>query len=294
MITGNLLWVLIGTMLLGIASGMIGSYSYLQKQSLVGDAASHAALPGIAIAFMMTGQKTLPVLMFGAAITSALAVYCIQFIIRFSKLKADSAIGLVLSVFFGLGIVLLTTINKNGSGNQSGLNDFIFGKAAIMTSQDLVWLLITACLILLISLLFYKEWKLMIFDPQYAKNIGLPVEWLRMVLTGLVVLTIVTGIQAVGVILMSAMLIIPAVTARLWTLRLSTMLTLSAVIGGFAGAGGTYISSLRSGLSTGPIIVLLAAVIFFISYMISPEKGLRSKFKRKKIFQEDVIHEVQK
>lgn len=280
MLSGNLLWVMLGTTLLGTAAGITGTFSFLQKQSLVGDAAAHAALPGIAIAFLLTGQKDLPILIVGAAITSALSVYCIQWIVAFSKIKADAAIGLVLTVFFGIGVVFLTVVNHSPLGNQSGLNDFIFGKAATMTKVDLAWLFISATIIIIVSLLFYKEWKLLIFDPVYARGIGLPVEALKAILTVLIVLTIVTGIQSVGVILMSALLIIPAVSARLWTIKLSSMLILSAAIGGISGMLGTFISSMRTGLSTGPIIVLVAASIFFISYLISPA-GRLNKYLRK-------------
>lgn len=283
MLSGNLLWVLMGTMLLGIAAGITGTFSFLQKQSLVGDAAAHAALPGIALAFLVTGQKDLPILMLGAGITSALSVYCIQWIVSFSKMKADAAIGLVLTVFFGVGVVFLTVVNHSPLGNQSGLNNFIFGKAATMTKADLTWLFISATIIILVSLLFYKEWKLLIFDPVYAKGIGLPIEALKATLTVLIVMTIVTGIQSVGVILMSALLIIPAVSARLWTKKLSSMLVLSAAIGGLSGIVGTFVSATRSGLSTGPLIVLVAAAIFFISYLISPT-GQINKFLRKKQF----------
>jgi len=283
MLSGNLLWVLSGTMLLGIAAGITGTFSFLQKQSLVGDAAAHAALPGIALAFLLTGQKELPILMLGAGITSALSVYCIQWIVSFSKLKADAAIGLVLTVFFGIGVVFLTVVNRSPLGNQSGLNNFIFGKAATMTKADLMWLFISATIIILVSLLLYKEWKLLIFDPVYAKGIGLPIEALKATLTVLIVMTIVTGIQAVGVILMSALLIIPAASAKLWTKKLSSMLVLSATIGGISGITGTFISAMRTGLSTGPIIVLVAAAIFFISYFISPS-GQISKYRRKMQF----------
>ncbi|WP_230199398.1 metal ABC transporter permease [Bacillus ndiopicus] len=289
MLSGNLLWVLTGTMLLGIAAGITGTFSFLQKQSLVGDAAAHATLPGIALAFLLTGQKELPVLMIGAALTSALSIYCIQWIVTYSKLKADAAIGLVLAVFFGVGIVLLTIVNRSPLGNQSGLNDFIFGKAATMTKSDLTWLLMSAIIIIAVSLLMYKEWKLIIFDPVYAKGIGLPVGALKACLTALIVMTIVTGIQAVGVILISALLIIPAASAKLWTKRLNTMLLFSAITGGLAGVAGTFISSLRVGLSTGPIIVLCASSIFFVSYLFSPKSGQLSKYIRKNKFQQGEV-----
>ncbi|WP_341323801.1 metal ABC transporter permease [Solibacillus sp. FSL H8-0523] len=288
MISGNLLWILLGTMLLGLAAGVIGTFSFLQKQSLIGDAAAHAALPGVALAFLATGEKDLPILMLGAVITSTLAVYSIQGIVNYSKLKADAAIGLVLSVFFGMGIVFLTIVNRQPGGNQSGLSDFIFGKAAAMTKSDLYWLFICAGLILIVSVLLQKQWKLMIFDPIYAKSIGLPVTFLKIMLTALIVLTIVTGIQAVGVILMSALLIVPAATAKLWTKTVATMLIFSGALGGISGLVGTYISSLKTGLSTGPIIVLVSAFVFVISYLISPKAGLVSKVMYKRRLQSEV------
>lgn len=295
--TGNLLWVLIGAILLGIAAGLNGTFAFLQKQSLVGDAAAHAALPGIALAYLILQQKDLPILMLGAAITSTLAVYLIQWIVSQSKLKADASIGLVLSVFFGFGIVLITLVNQGAGGNQSGLNDFIFGKAATMAKSDLIWLSGSALLIILMCLLFFKEWKLMIFDPVFAKGIGLPIERLRILLTALTVLTIVTGIQAVGVILMAAMLIIPAAASRFWSNHLGIMLVTSAFFGALSGALGTTISSLRVGLSTGPIIVLCASSLFLLSYCFAPTRGLLSKSRKKKavkqrrLVQEATSHE---
>ena len=293
MLTGNLLWVLAGAILLGIAAGLNGTFAFLQKQSLVGDAAAHAALPGIALAYLIFEKKDLPILMLGAAITAALSVYMIQWIVSHSKLKADAAIGLILSVFFGIGIVLITIVNQSGTGNQSGLNDFIFGKAATMAKSDLIWLSSSAILIILMCLLFFKEWKLMIFDPIFAKGIGLPVERLRILLTALTVLTIVTGIQAVGVILMAAMLIIPAAAARFWSSHLGIILVTSAFFVALSGALGTMISSLRIGLSTGPIIVLVAATLFSLSYFFAPNRGLISKLHKKRAFKRQrIVNEV--
>ncbi|QEY21460.1 metal ABC transporter permease [Psychrobacillus sp. AK 1817] len=289
MLSGNLLWVLTGAILLGVAAGLNGTFAFLQKQSLVGDAAAHAALPGIALAYLIFEKKDLPILMIGAAITAALSVYMIQWIVNHSKLKADAAIGLILSVFFGIGIVLITIVNQSGTGNQSGLNDFIFGKAATMAKSDLIWLSGSAILIILMCLLFFKEWKLMIFDPIFAKGIGLPVERLRTLLTALTVLTIVTGIQAVGVILMAAMLIIPAAAARFWSSHLGIILVTSAFFGALSGALGTMISSIRTGLSTGPIIVLVAAALFLISYFLAPTRGLLSKIRKKRSFKRQRI-----
>ncbi|MER2260537.1 MAG: iron chelate uptake ABC transporter family permease subunit [Psychrobacillus sp.] len=289
MLTGNLLWVLAGAILLGVAAGLNGTFAFLQKQSLVGDAAAHAALPGIALAYLIFEKKDLPLLLLGAAITSALSVYLIQWVVNHSKLKADAAIGLILSVFFGIGIVLITIVNQSGTGNQSGLNDFIFGKAATMAKSDLIWLSSSAILIILMCLLFFKEWKLMIFDPIFAKGIGLPVERLRILLTALTVLTIVTGIQAVGVILMAAMLIIPAAAARFWSSHLGIVLVTSAFFGAVSGALGTMISSLRTGLSTGPIIVLVAASLFILSYFFAPTRGLISKLHKKRMFKRQHI-----
>ncbi|MRX72423.1 iron chelate uptake ABC transporter family permease subunit [Bacillus lacus] len=273
----NTQWVLFGTLLLGVSSGVLGSFALLRKQSLVGDAVAHAALPGVCLAFMASGRMSLPILLAGAALTGLIAAFLIGFITKHTKIKQDTSLGLVLSVFFGFGIVLLTYLQNHGSGNHSGLNHFIFGQAASMVPADVRVIAVASGILLFITALFFKEFKLMIFDPQFAKGIGLPTGFLNALLMGLIVTAVVIGLQAVGVILMAAMLITPSITARYWTDRLGVMIFLSGILGGLSGAAGTLLSTAVNGMPTGPLIIVTATMLFLISLVAAPEKGLLSK-----------------
>lgn len=273
----NTQWVLLGTMLLGIVSGVVGSFTLLRKQSLIGDAMAHSALPGVCIAFLLYGSKSLIWFLVGAAIAGLISSFFIQMIINHSRIKEDSALGIIISVFFGFGIVLLTYIQHNGSGNQSGLDAFIFGKAASMVAADVRLISIIALILLVIIAIFYKELKLLTFDPQFAKGIGLPAKFLNGLLLLLIVCSVVIGLQAVGVVLMAAMLITPAISARYWTDKLSYMIILSGVIGGISGVLGTLLSTITKGMATGPLIIVAATFMFLVSLIFAPKKGLLAK-----------------
>ncbi|WP_442636641.1 metal ABC transporter permease [Rossellomorea marisflavi] len=274
---GNTQWVILSTLLLGIASGVMGSFALLRKQSLIGDAVAHSALPGICLAFMIMGEKDFFGLLVGAAVTGLIAAYLIQAVTRTSKIKEDTAICLFLSVFFGLGIVLLTKVAQMPSGNQSGLDHFIFGQAASLVGKDVRLMGGTAFVLILVITVFFKEFKLITFDAQFAKGVGLPVQRLNFLFLSLLVITVIVGIQAVGVILMAALLITPAISARYWTDSLHRMVAIAGVFGGVSGVVGTIISTMGKGLSTGPFIVLTASAIFVISILFAPSKGMISK-----------------
>jgi manganese/zinc/iron transport system permease protein len=273
----NTQWVLFGTILLGVASGVLGSFALLRKQSLIGDAMAHAALPGICLAFLLYGTKSIGWFLVGAALSGLLATYFIQVIINHSRIKEDTAIGLVLSVFFGFGIVLLTKIAQSENGNQSGLDDFIFGQAASLVGNDVRVISGVAIVLLIVTWLLFKELKLFTFDRQFAQGIGLPTGLLNGLLMALIVSAVVIGLQAVGVILMAAMLITPAISARYWTDRLDRMVVVAGTIGALSGMLGTLLSSMANRLPTGPVIVLAATVIFIISLIFAPNRGLVSK-----------------
>lgn len=273
----NMQWVLLGTMLLGIASGVLGSFALLRKQSLVGDAVAHAALPGICIAFLLTGEKSMTALLIGATISGLLAAYCIQIITSSTILKEDTAICLVLSVFFGFGIVLLTKVSQTGSGNKSGLDDFIFGQAASLTGNDVMLMTGAAAVLIIVTTLLFKELKVLTFDPDFAKGLGLPTRFLNFTFLSLLVAAVVVGIQAVGVILMASMLITPAIAARYWTNSLGKMTVISGFFGALSGISGTIMSTLGEGLPTGPFIVVTATILFLISMLFAPERGLVTK-----------------
>ena len=270
----TLMIVAIGAALLGAVSGTLGTYAVLRRQSLLGDAISHAALPGIAIAFLLTGSKTPLILVLGAAIAGWLGTLLILSIVRLTRIKYDSALGIILSTFFGFGLVLHTLIQRTGNANQAGLDTFLFGQAATILESDVLTIGILGGIAIVIMLVFWKELKLLVFDEGFAASLGFPIRALDILLTSLLVIAIVLGLQAVGAVLMSAMLVAPAVAARQWTNKLSVMMFLAACFGALAGVSGTIISSSASRIPTGPTIVLCATVVVGFSIAFAPNRGL--------------------
>lgn len=266
--------VALGSATLGIVSGALGTYAVLRKQSLLGDAISHAALPGIALAFLLTGSKAPLVLMLGAVAAGWVGTLLVMSILNTSRVKDDSALGLVLSVFFGFGLVLLTFIQRRPDATQAGLDKFLFGQAAALLERDVVTMAGLGTLALLTMLLFWKEFKLLSFDPEFGASLGYPIRLLDVLLTTLLVIAIVLGLQTVGVVLMSAMVVAPAAAARQWTDRLGLMVGLSAFFGALAGVSGAVISSTTTRLPTGPTIVLCISAIVLISLSGAPNRGL--------------------
>ena len=270
--------VTLGAALLGIVSGALGTYAVLRKQSLLGDAISHAALPGIAIAFLITGTKSSAILMLGAMIAGWIATLFVLAITKNTRVSYDSSLGTILSVFFGFGLVLLTLIQKLPNANQAGLSTFLFGQAAALVQQEVITMAIFGIIALIPVILFWKEFSLLAFDPEFGKSLGLPMQWIDILLTSLLVIAIVIGLQTVGVVLMSAMLVAPAVAARQWTDRLGVMLLLSAFFGAISGISGTLLSSSISQLPTGPTIVLCISVVVIISLLLAPNRGIFWQF----------------
>lgn len=269
--------IAIGTAILGAVCGMLGSFAVLRKQSLLGDAISHAALPGIAIAFLITGAKDSNVLLLGALVSGLVGTFWIRGIMTKTHLKSDTALGLILSLFFGFGMLLLTFIQKQPNANQAGLDKYLFGQAATLLIAD-VWLMVIVtgvCLVIL--LLFWKEFKILLFDADYTKTLGFNTKFIDVLITSFIVLAIVLGLQTVGVVLMSAMLLAPAAAARQWTNNLATMVVLAAIFGAFSGVFGTVISASQNNLSTGPVIVIVAGVFVVLSFVLSPSRGLLFK-----------------
>lgn len=269
--------VALGSVLLGILSGTMGTFAVLRKQSLLGDGISHAALPGVVLAFLITGSKNTEILLLGALLTGLLATLLILVIVKHSRIKFDSALAMVMSVFFGLGLVLLTYVQKRPDANQAGLKRFIYGQASTMLQRDVILMCVCGVFVIAIVFLFWKEFKLLTFNAEFAYSLGLPVEKLNLLLSFLVVLTIIIGIQTVGVVLMSAMLIAPAVAARQWSNRLWVMVVLSACFGGISGLAGTAVSSLVSQMPTGPTIVVCITIIALFSLLFAPERGILHK-----------------
>lgn len=266
--------ITLGTAVLGAICGMLGSFAVLRKQSLLGDAISHAALPGIAIAFLITGAKDANVLLLGALVSGLIGTFWIRGMTSKTHLKSDTALGLVLSLFFGFGMLLLTYIQKQPNANQAGLDKYLFGQAATLVEKDVAVMVLVTGISLFILLLFWKEFKILLFDADYTKTLGFNTKFIDVLITFFIVLAIVLGLQTVGVVLMSAMLLAPAAAARQWTNSLGIMVILAAIFGAFSGVIGTAISASQNNLSTGPVIVLVASVFVLVSFIFSPGRGI--------------------
>jgi manganese/zinc/iron transport system permease protein len=270
----NLLLVLLSVSLLGASAGLIGCFAVLRRRALTGDALAHAALPGLCLAFIVVGERSLPAMLLGAFLAGLLGVAIIAALRRWTRIKEDAAIGIVLSVFFGAGAVLSRIIQGISGGSRAGLESYIFGSTAGMTSEDLTWITSLALLTLFAVLVLFKEFQLIAFDPAFAQAQGWPVYRLDLVLMGLIALAVVIGLPAVGVLLIAALLIIPAAAARFWTNRLSRMLLFAALFGVLAGTGGTLLSATLPRLPTGATINLVAIGIFLASALAAPRRGL--------------------
>jgi len=266
--------VLLGATMLGALGGMLGSFALLRRQSLLGDALAHAALPGVCLGYLITGSKAPLPLFLGALAAGLLGSLLILAIVRYSRIKEDAAIGIVLSVFFGAGIVLLTHIQKLPDGNQSGLDKFLFGQAATLIAEDLKVMAVLGALVLVALLLFYKELKLLAFDPAFGASLGLPIRRLEVLLTMLLVVVVVVGLQTVGAVLIVAALITPAAAARQWTDRLGAEHLLASAIGAASGAAGSLASALVPRLPTGPVIVVVSSGALILSLLFAPRRGL--------------------
>ena len=276
----TLRYVALGSAILGITSGALGCFTVLRKQSLFGDAIAHAALPGIGFAYLFAGTKDSLLLMLGAAIFAWFGGMITLAITSTTRIKQDAALGITLSVFFGLGIVLLSYLQSIGGASQGGLDRFLFGQAAALIESDVINLGILSALCLTILILFYKEFKITTFDSSFGQSLGFPIKYLNVLLTSVIVVAVVIGLHTVGVVLMVSMLIAPAAAARQWTSNLKNMVILSAIFGGLSGIIGSMISSTTEGMSTGPVIVITITVILGISFVFSPKQGYLFRYLR--------------
>ena len=273
--------VLLGTALLGLASGIAGTFAVLRKESLIGDGLSHAALPGVVIAFLLTGIKDIEVLITGAALSSITAAWLITITVENSKIKFDGALATILSAFFGLGMVLLTYLQSLNNAGQAGLSKFIFGQAATILARDVYITSAAALIIIVLTALFWKELKLISFDVEYAKTLQIPVTFTLILYRALLIMTILIGIQSVGAILISSLLIAPAVGARQWTNKLGTMCILAGLFGMVSAIGGTIWSTSVQKLPTGPAIIVILSVIVLLSLIFAPNRGILWQYRKR-------------
>ncbi len=280
--------VALGAMALGAVSGTLGAFAVLRRQSLLGDAISHAALPGIVLAFMLTGAKDPLLLVLGAAVAGWIGTLAVMWIVRQSRLPEDSALGIVLSVFFGVGLVLLTYVQREPTASQAGLNTFLFGQAATLVVADVIVIAGLGSIAVAVVALFWKEFKLLCFDREFGSSLGIGMRGVDVLLTTMLVIAIVIGLQTVGVVLMSAMVVAPAAAARQWTDSLGVMVVLSAVFGALSGLTGAVASSTTTGIPTGPAIVLAVTLVVALSLTLAPRRGLVWEWVRHKRNQQKV------
>ncbi len=275
--------VMLGTAILGMTTGIVGCFAFLRRQSLLGDAISHASLPGIAIMFLMTHSTSPYILLIGGACAGAIGTLLVMVITHKTTIKQDTALGIILSVFFGLGLVLLTYIQKKSIAHQAVLNKFLFGNASTLLLEDVIMIAWISSLLLFILFLFWKEFKLLAFDHSYAYCIGYKVFLLDCLVTALLVFAIVIGLQTVGVVLMSTMFIAPAAAARQWTSRFGLMFVLAGLFGAFSGIMGSVISSYGEHIPTGPVIIVIMSFWVLLSLVFAPHKGILWYYSTKKL-----------
>jgi manganese/zinc/iron transport system permease protein len=259
--------VLLGVSLLGIAAGVVGTFAMLRKRALMSDTLSHASLPGIATAFLAAvalgaSGRSLWLLLGGAAASGIVGVLTVQFIVRNTRLPPDAAMGAVLSVFFGIGFVLLSYIQTLDTGDQGGVAKFIYGQTATMTALEATSIAVVALLAVVAAAALFKEFRLVCFDPEFADAQGWSVSLIDLLMMALVVAVTVIGLRAVGLILIIALVIIPPAAARFWTERLGTMTLIAALFGGLSGYLGAAASALLPRFPAGAVIVLVAGALF--------------------------------
>ncbi|WP_119680056.1 metal ABC transporter permease [Indioceanicola profundi] len=282
MIPYNTLVVLFGATALGVAAGVVGCFMLLRKRSLVSDALSHATLPGLAGAFIVGALlgvegRSLPLLLAGAAISGWLGVVAVQAITRHTRLAEDAAIGAVLSVFFGIGVVLLSVVQALPTGGAAGIESFIFGQTAGMRASEAIGLGLLALAAVAAVAILFKELRLVAFDEQFARVQGWPAGRIDLALMALVTLVTVVGLQTVGLILIIAMLITPPAAARFWSDSLPVMLAVAGTVGGLSGLIGAWLSASYADLPAGAVIVLVATLLFFLSLLLGPARGLLAR-----------------
>lgn len=275
--------VALGTTLLAISASILGSVNILKGQSLIGDAVGHASFLGVVLAFMLFIQKNPFVLMLGAVTAGIIAFSLINTVVNNSKIEADTVMAVILSGFFGLGMVLKSYIQGNpdySKASQSGLASYIFGQAAYMLKGDVILIFSVSLIAILLFLVFYKEIKIHIFDATYAKTVGVNKRLMSSLIMLMTMLLIAAGLKAVGTILISSMLITPAIIGMQWSDRYDRVLVISAISAAFSAILGTTLSSLIEGFSTGPSIVLIMSLLAIISILIAP-KGIISVYLRR-------------
>ncbi len=274
--------VLIGVSLIGSLSGVVGTYAFLRRKSLVSDAVSHSVLPGICVGFLYSGTKDPSWLIAGSLLTGLISVWFIDYLVRTTKLSEDTAIAFSATFFFALGSVLLSVVISGDNPEKNGLKDYLFGKAATLSFRDIRFFIYGGLSIGLLILAFFRQFKILAFNPDFAGTVGINRRATEFLLSVLTVLTVSLGIQAVGVVLMSALIIGPAATARYWTDNFGKMLLLAGATGWLASSLGVFVSGLQENMPTGPWVVSFLFLFVMISLVAAPKKGWISLWKKRR------------
>ncbi len=295
----NVLWVLMGSVLLGMSASVIGGFAFLRKRSLIGDALAHAALPGVMMAFLLFQTRDPLVIFIGALCSSFIGFFLIDWLPKNTKIKADAALAITLSFFFALGLMLLSFIQGMEVNNKSGLDKILFGQAAAMTEGDIKLLAYVTLFVLITVVLFFQKFRLIAFNQHYARTIGIAVNRYELLLALLIVMSVVVGLQLVGVVLMAAVLLTPMAAARYWSNQLTTILIIASLLGGLSAIISTQISYLAPAMPTGPWMVVSLSVLFIISLLFAPKKGLLKQYvdyKRlcQKVAEENILRTLYK
>lgn len=287
----TLLLLLIGVALAASSTAIIGTFGLLEKRGLAGDAIAHAFLPGVCVAFLLTHQKATWILTLGCFGSGGLALLLLNHLSGYAKIKRENSVALVLSIFLGLGLLLLGHIQHRSDGSQVGLQHFLLGSISSLMDQDL-WLFgALNLLVILVTFLLFRSWRLVMFDREFAKSTGQPIKSLQFIFHLLSLLAIVIGVQTIGIILMSAMLLAPAMAARFWTDRLDKMLGVAVFISVFASFLGVCISYVMRELPTGPCIALSMNALALVSFIIAPKRGWLARYYKRHAYQAKIIEE---
>jgi manganese/zinc/iron transport system permease protein len=292
--------VVMGTVLLSVSTSLVGCFTLLRKRALTGDAVAHAVLPGICIAFLWTASRNPIVLLVGAFLSGWGSLLLMDLITQKTRIKEDAAIAIILSSFFGIGILILTYMQHiPGLEGKAGINNYLFGSAISLNQEDVMTFGVVALLLITCILVFFRPLQLIAFDEVFARSIGVPVGRYQMLLTTMTVFAVVIGIQTVGIVLMAAMLITPAATARFFTNKLRKMLLIAAVVGAISSLIGAFLSyavqfspqSKEGYLPTGPSIVMVLSGVAILSFLFSPKKGVFIRLRRQIAFKNKILEE---
>ena len=263
--------------LFGATAGVVGTFALARRRSLLADVAAHASLPGVCLAFLAgealgLGGRNPLLLLVGATLTALLATWSVPRLARLRGVGSDGAIAVSLSFFFGLGAVLLSDIQTHDSGAQGGIDHLLFGNAAATTRADLATMATIAIVCAVLVALFFKELAALCFDEQHAAVLGIAVRPLDLLLLGLLVATVVAGMQMAGIVLVVAMIIAPAAAARAVRGSLTRVTVVAGTIGASAAAAGVLLSRSMDSMPTGSAMTLVAATVFIASLLVTPRR----------------------